>query len=255
VSVLILFAALVRIVFRLSDFRRYHLPVAGGLGVFASPLAFLVILFFVLRTVASQDVREDAVYIAVYMVMGAAWIAVAPELFLPGLSLRDDFFERRNVSAFLAISGFTLGAGFCFAGGNIGDGPGWWVVLFCAILGTATLALLWVLANLVTHIADRITIDRDPAIGLRTGGFLAGSGLILGRAEAGDWHSALSTIRDFALRGWPVLLLLVVFIACERFAKPKFRLNEQAIAIRGFFPALLYLVAAVWATLAQGTIQ
>ena len=236
-------------------FSRYDLPRASTNALlFALPVCLMIVLF-ILRTLASHDVREDNRYIAMYGLMGAAWIGLAPALFLPGISLRDDFFERRNSAAAITVVGHMLGATFCFAGGNIGDGPGWWVVVFCAIIANATLALLWFIANQFTHIADHITIDRDPAIALRAAGFFIGAGLILGRAVAGDWISLDATLRDFAIKAWPALLLLLLLALAERWAKPRFHRDEQALLARGLFPAMLYITLGLVVVLAQGQIE
>jgi uncharacterized membrane protein YjfL (UPF0719 family) len=222
--------------------------------LFALP-ACLGLVMLILRTMASHDVQNDGRYIAMYGFMGGAWIAIAPGVFLPGLSLRDDFFERRNTAAVLAVLGHMLGSTFCFSGGNIGDGPGWWVVVFCAALANATLAVLWVLANMLAPMAERISVDRDPAIGLRAAGFFVGTGLILGRAVAGDWISAEATVRDFALRAWPALMLLVLLVLSERGARPRFRRSEIALFSRGVIPAVAYAGLGLAVVLAQGRIE
>ena len=240
---------------RLSQFRRHGLPAAAAQGVVWAPLAGLVLVFWVLRTLASHDVREDGRYLIMYGLMGAAWLMVAPAWFLPGISVRDDFLERRNASAAYAVLGFMLASALCFAGGNIGDGPGWWVVVFCAALATLTMAGLWAAASGLTGLADRITIDRDPAIGLRVAGFFVGCGLILGRAVAGDWESFGATLRDFAGKAWPVLILLAGLIAMERMTGPRFKPEQIALMTRGVLPALFYVAAGLIAVMAQGAIE
>ena len=73
-------------------------------------------------------------------------------------------------------------AGDCFAGGNVGDGPGWWVVVFCAALSTGALFLLWGALQAATDLADSIVIERDGASAVRLAGFLVACGLVLGRS-------------------------------------------------------------------------
>jgi hypothetical protein len=240
---------------RVLRFSSYGLPRGSSTALLFSLPVCLLIVFWILRTLASHDVREDNRYIAMYGFMGAAWIGMAPAFFLPGISVRDDFLERRNTSAALAVLGYMLGSTFCFSGGNIGDGPGWWVVVFCAIIANLALMFLWLAANWFAPIADAITIDRDPAVGLRMAGFFVGCGLILGRAVAGDWHSLDATLRDFAVKAWPALILLVVLIVGERFSKPRFHRDEQALLARGLFPALFYVVIGLIAVLGQGAIE
>jgi uncharacterized membrane protein YjfL (UPF0719 family) len=254
-SGVVAFAIWLSTLIRIMRFNAYGLPRASANGLlFALPVCLLIV-FFILRTLASHDVRDDGRYIAMYGLMGAAWIGMAPAFFLPGISVRDDFLERRNSSAALTVLGYMLGSTFCFSGGNIGDGPGWWVVVFCALLANLTLLLLWTIANQFVPISDHITIDRDPAVGLRLAGFFVGCGLILGRAVAGDWHSLDATIRDFVLKAWPVLILLIVLILGERLAQPRFRRDEQAVMTRGLFPALFYVVFGLFAVLLQGAIE
>ena len=107
--------------------------------------------------------------------------------------------ERANGSASLAVAGAIIGITLAYAGGNIGDGPGWWVVVFCAALATLALFAAWMLLELASGVSDAVTVDRDPSAGMRLGGFLVACGLILGRS-AGDWISVDATVRDFVLR-------------------------------------------------------
>ena len=162
---------------------------AGRGWLNAAPLASGAALCAVLLGFASYDVQDDPVYVVFYMSMGAAWVGLAVRVVLPylGLSARDDVLERGNVAAAYAMGGAVLGLTLCFAGGNIGDGPGWWVVVFSALLSTGAFFISWFFLDKLTRLADVVTIDRDPAAGLRLAAFFAGSGLILGRAVAGNW--------------------------------------------------------------------
>jgi len=128
--------------------------------------------------------------------------------------------ERANPAAAYAIGGALLGITLCFAGGNIGDGPGWWVVVFSAALSTLAFFILWALLHRFTGLADAVTIDRDPASGLRLAGYFIGSGLILGRSVAGDWVSMQATVVDFVSTAWPVVLLWVAAVLMERTFRP-----------------------------------
>lgn len=210
-------------------------------------------LWVVLRRFSSFDVRDDMAYLSFYMAMGAAWVGLGARL-LPavGLSARDDVIERANGAAAQAIGGALLGLTFCFAGGNIGDGPGWWVVVFSALLSTAAFFLLWVLLDRFTHLADTVTIDRDPAAGLRLAGYFAGSGLILGRAVAGDWVSVAATVSDFARFGWPVLLLWGLAVLLERSLRPRPERHTSPVLTHGLGPLVLYLGLAAFFTAKAG---
>ena len=221
-------------------------PHGRGVLPWIIPVACAGILFSVLRTASSFDVRDSSTYTFFYMLMGLAWIGLTVRVSaFMGISARDDVIERRNGAASVAIAGAMLGVTFAFAGGNVGDGPGWWVVVFAAGLATVTLFVLWWALDVLTHVGDAITIDRDDATALRLAGFLVAAGVILGHAVAGNWVSSVDTVRDFYLAGWPVLLLFGFAILVER----SFRVSPQrprpAVLAYGFFPAIAYVIAAV----------
>jgi RsiW-degrading membrane proteinase PrsW (M82 family) len=118
-------------------------PQRDRIHIYLIPFPCMAGLFSILRDFASHDVRDSGVYLTFYMVMGAAWIGFAAGLTpLMGISVRDDSVERRNHAATIALTGALFGITFCFAGGNVGDGPGWWVVVFSAILSTDALFAL-----------------------------------------------------------------------------------------------------------------
>jgi uncharacterized membrane protein YjfL (UPF0719 family) len=189
---------------------------------------------------AADDVRGDSIYVFFYLVMGAAWVAVSIyTLALLGLSLRDDVVERGNRAAGVALAGALVGLTLCYAGGNIGNGPGWWVVVFSAGLATGTLFLLWFALDQVTGLADTVTIDRDRAAGLRLAGYFVAGGLILGRAVAGDWESAAGTVADFVRLGWPVAPLFLAAFLVERSFRPTPEKPEWPVALYGWVPFLL----------------
>jgi hypothetical protein len=68
--------------------------------------------------------------------------------------------------------GALLAVTLCYAGGNVGDVPGWWVVILSAALSTGTLLVAWLTLTGTAPIVDAVTVDRDPAAGLRLGAFL-----------------------------------------------------------------------------------
>lgn len=165
---------------------------------------------------SSYDVRESVVYIFFYMTMGIAAIPVGIGLLGKlGLSLRDDVIERRNPAARLALSGAIIGFTAAYAGSNIGDGPGWWVVVVCTGLAHGSLLLAWCILTLTCRVADRITIDRDEATGLRIGGWFIASGLILGRAAAGNWEGMSGAWTDFLSIAWGAWLLMAIAMLFE----------------------------------------
>jgi hypothetical protein len=211
-----------------------------------TPILAVLALFGVLRAAASFDVRDSPLYLTFYLALGVAWVGGAAQ-FLPALGLnpRDDVVERGNAAAAFAVAGAVLGLTGCFAGGNVGDGPGWWVVVFSAGLATGGLAIVWWLFERLTGIADLVTVDRDPAAGLRLGALLAAGGLILGRAVAGDWVSAAASLNDFVQVAWPALILAGAAALVERVARPTPETPAPPVALYGAPPALLYLAAAV----------
>jgi uncharacterized membrane protein YjfL (UPF0719 family) len=188
------------------------------------------------------------------MVLGAGWVGGITKL-LPftGISPRDDILERGNAAAAPAVAGALLAFTLCFAGGNIGDGPGWSVVIFSAGLASVTLALLWLLLDSLTGVCETITVERDPATGVRLGALLAAAGLVLGRSVAGDWVSGPATLHDFVVHAWPVLGLFGLAIVIERALRPSQNHPIRSVAMVGLVPALLYLAAALGYVVRLGT--
>ena len=214
------------------------------------PLLCVAVLFVVLKLAASHDVRDSWPYLMMYLVMGAAWVVLwTGTLRFVGVSVRDDALERRNPAASYAIAGVLVGLTLCFAGGNIGNGPGWWVVLFCAALSTVSLFAIWALVQSLGGTSELISVERDVASGVRLAGFLAAAGLICGRGAAGDWTGATNAARDFALIAWPVLPLAVVEVAASRMLKPTPQWPRPSVVASGLLPATVYLALAaayVW---------
>jgi len=219
------------------------------------PVVCAVTLFAILKTAASFDVRNDPLYLTFYMIMGAGWLGAVTKL-LPvvGLNAREDVLERANPAATPAIAGALLGFTFCFAGGNIGDGPGWWVVVFSAGLATLTLGVLLIFFDRLTGIADMVTIERDTAAGTRLGGLMIAAGLILGRAVAGDWISGLDTLGDLVTYGWPVLGVFMLAALIERQGQPTVESPTRSVALLGAPPALLYVAGAVAYVISLGRV-
>jgi uncharacterized membrane protein YjfL (UPF0719 family) len=219
-----------------------------------TPLICFGLLWFVLTTLASFDVVNNFTYLSFYMLFGATWLGFAVYIFpYWGVSPRDDVIERRNTSATYAIVGALIGVTFCFAGGNIGDGPGWWVVLFVASLATISFFVVWMILELATKIGESVTIDRDPSAGVRLGGFLIAAGLILGRGAAGDYKSLEQQFTDFAVHGAPVLILLLVAIVLESFLRPRVS-RPMSSALLGVLPALVYIGGAAFVVWSLGAV-
>jgi uncharacterized membrane protein YjfL (UPF0719 family) len=216
------------------------------------PLAGTAMLF-VLFNWSSHDVRDDPKYVIFYFIMWLGWTGLWNRL-LPylGLSCRDDVLERDNTAAGLAVGGGLLGVTFIFAGGNIGDGPGWWVVVFCAGIATATVLLFWMIGNQISQVQEAIIIDRDISAGWRTAGFFTGGGLILGRAVAGDWHSTQQTLADFAVKGWPVLILWGMAVGLDVISRPTPNRPAPNPLMFGVLPGCLLIAGGVGEVILQG---
>ena len=227
--------------FRISGAQRVRQTTT--LNVLAVALAVSALLIFiVLRTVASFDVVSDGRYQVMYLLLGLAWLRVAqPSFTFAGVSARDDVVERGNRAAALALAGAFVGTALCYAGGNIGDGPGWWVVVFCAALATVTLLMAWLMLTWFTPVTDAVVIDRDHASGLRLSGFLIAIGLILGRAVAGDWHSQSQTISDFVAALPAAGLILLIAIGIEWTVRLTPERPRGAMIGAGVLPAVLYV--------------
>lgn len=217
------------------------------------PLLAAACVSFVLFRWSSHDVRSDPVYIFFYFAMGFGWTGVLLRTFpYLGLNARDDMFERQNVASGLAVGGALLGGTFAFAGGNIGDGPGWWVVVFSAGLATGTLLLMWVIGNQISRVEESLSVDRDLASGWRTMGFFVSSGLILGRAVAGNWHSGSETFHDFVVKGWPALLVWGAAVAMDVMLRPSPSSPSRPLVACGLLPGLFLIAMGLLAALAQG---
>lgn len=217
-----------------------------------TPAVCMVLLYAILRSWAADDVRDSGTYMTFYMVAGAAWVGLITPLgsFL-GLSPRDDAVERQNLAAALATAGTLTGITFCFTGGNIGSGPGWWVVAFSAGLSTVSFFGLWALVEWPTGISESVTVERSLGAGLRLGGFLAGTGVILGRSVAGDWVSAQATVRDFIVIAWPALPLAGAAVVIERLWP--FEGDTPTEDAAGLFVAAVYVaVSFLYVFVVQG---
>jgi hypothetical protein len=204
------------------------------------------IIFAVILIGGSSDVRHAPHYLVMYVALGLAWLRGAEyALRYAGFTVRDDVVERGNGASLATAVGAFVGVTACYAGGNVGNGPGWWVVLFCAALATAGLAAAWIALDRAGGVVDVITIDRDLAAGWRSGGFLVATGVVLGRAVAGDWTGIGATVIDFAQVVWPLLLLGGVAVLVERIARPPVARPAAPTGVFGVLPALGYLGAAV----------
>ena len=219
--------------------RSLLLPLAVALTI-----AALTILF-VLRVWSDAVVRVTPSYQFMYFMLGVAWLKVVESLFVwGGVSARDDVMERGNAAAVPAIGGSLIGVACAYAGGNIGDGPGWWVVVVSAVCGSVALALVWMWLSRLTRVIDTITIDRDMAAGVRFGALMIACGAIAGRAVAGDWQGLEGLSVDFLTIAPAMLPLLVLAIGFERLGVPTRDRPHPPVVLYGAVPAVLFLSSA-----------
>jgi hypothetical protein len=175
-----------------------------------SLLAVLAINVTVLSGYSARDVRGDLIYFSMYLMMGLASSAltvVALRMF--GLRI-SDIVERGNRAAGVLLFCALVSNAFAYAGANIGDGPGFHVVLFSAGLSNGAIFLLAMLHAGIARTMYRILVDRDMGISVQFGCLLIACGLILGRAVAGTWVDTGQTLSDFVAVGWPAAALVVV---------------------------------------------
>jgi hypothetical protein len=206
-----------------------------------TPVVCLVLLLLCLERSAAKAVRESVFYTGIYMAMGAAVLGVSGHLFsFLGVSARNDVLERCNGAALIAIAGGLTGVILCFAGGNIGEGPGVEVVIVSAGAALCTWFALWYLLELLSGrvVAERTTVERDTGSGVRLAGLLVVNGVILGAAAAGDWARD-RFLRDFVVSAWPALVLTIATALIERIVKSRSSTGLSVLIVIG------YLVAAV----------
>ncbi len=194
----------------------------------------------------AAEIRADGSEVFWLTFAGAVWLILLTRLFAWfGLDFRDDAVERRNAAALVALCGAVMAVAVIYAGGSIGEGPSYFNNVFSAGLATLVLFVLWILLEIGANVSLSIAEERDLASGLRMCGFLLASGLLLGRAVAGDWHSENATLHDFVHDGWPAAALCAIALAVERFARPSRRRPFPPWPGYGLIPALFYLAVAV----------
>ena len=180
--------------------------------------------------------------------VGVIWLVISQQLFSWfGVSVRDDAVERKNPAALVALCGATVAVAIIYAAGNLGEGPSYLENVFSSGLGTLGFFGLWLLLELVWNVSNSIVEERDPASGLRLGAYLLATGLIFGRAVAGDWHSEIATVRDFMRDGWPAIPLWFMALIFETMLRPSRHRPFPAWRRCGLLPSMLYLgIAVVW---------
>lgn len=217
---------------------------AGRFALGLLPVAAFFIIVFVLLTMASFDVV--GFWIIFYIILGIVWIYGCTFLFQYCLDFRwfDDIILLDNKAAIPPAAGGFIGFVLIYAGANIGDGPGWWVVFIAGGLGLIVWLGLAVIINNYAQISEQITVERDIGCGIRYGAYLIASGMILARASGGDWTSMLATLVEF-LAAWPVIPLAALALFVEKWQARLMQDGEKSHLTASIFWAGVYIAFAV----------
>lgn len=187
------------------------------------PFVLFIIIYYTLRNLASFDVVNDTLFIIFYIFFGFTWIYLFNKLIFLfyDISWIDDIITNGNYAALSAYIGALLGITLIYAGANIGDGPGFWCVMVAGGIGAILWFILALLINKFTGIIERIVISRDLGSGIRFGGFLLSTGIILARGSGGDWFNFWQTIIDFS-DIWIIIPFAVLYLLIELYYKNKY---------------------------------
>lgn len=187
------------------------------------PFVLFIIIYYTLRNLASFDVVNDTLFIIFYIFFGFTWIYLFNKLIFLfyDISWIDDIITNGNYAVLSAYVGALLGITLIYAGANIGDGPGFWCVMVAGGIGAILWFTLALLINKFTGIIERIVISRDLGSGIRFGGFLLSTGIILARGSGGDWFNFWQTIIDFS-DIWIIIPFAVLYLLIELYYKNKY---------------------------------
>lgn len=187
------------------------------------PFVLFIIIYYTLRNLASFDVVNDTLFIIFYIFFGFTWIYLFNKLIFLfyDISWIDDIITNGNYAVLSAYVGALLGITLIYAGANIGDGPGFWCVMVAGGIGAILWFILTLLINKFTGIIERIVISRDLGSGIRFGGFLLSTGIILARGSGGDWFNFWQTIIDFS-DIWIIIPFAVLYLLIELYYKNKY---------------------------------
>ncbi len=204
----------------------------------------LVLLTYVLRHYADEEVRSNLGYQALFVsVWGVVLAGVTWSGSLAAWDPLDNGVMQRNRAVVCAVCGLWIGVTLLVAGANIGSGPTIYTTLGPLLLALAAAALLWISLATVTGLGASVSIERDVPSASRAAGFFTASGLVLGRAVAGHWESWDATRRDFLWQAWPLLALWAVAAVVERFTRPS--LNRMLPNWLAGIPGVVYVVMAL----------
>jgi uncharacterized membrane protein YjfL (UPF0719 family) len=211
-----------------------------------TPPAALAGLYFVLQHWADPKyVVGQLDYILLFMAGGLAWLMLTRSAIpLLGIAVRDDAIERRNTASAVAACGAMLGTMAIYAACNVGAGPTIWTTIFPALVATAAWLVLWLIVELTTRVSEDIAIERDTAAGVRQAGWSIATGLILGRAMAGDWTAWSDTFDAFGRLGWPALILAAAVVPLHWALRPTPSQPRRSTYTAGVIPATILIGVA-----------
>lgn len=211
-----------------------------GIGVARASMLFAGFWFwFVLQTGAASDIV--GYYTLLYVLLAFAVLLYAGFRFpVAGVYYPADVLERGNLAAALTLSGFALGTAFAFGGALTGEGPGWWVVVVFFFLAYWELRGNVALVARIGNLDEEMRLDRDASAGALLGAVALASGLVSGRAAAGDFTGWERDLPDYARRLWPLLVVALAGAlagAWSRFSPKKahVRVGASAALVLGGF--------------------
>lgn len=245
-----------------------------GLGLLRLAILFSGAWFaWVLVTAADSQVQ--GFYVFLYAALAYACLLWG-SLWRPILGVWDpaDVVERGNLAAAFVLVGFTFGTAFAFGGALTGDdvscagerfltrecqdihlaaGPGfppgtvgsggWHIVLVFFLLAYVELrANVTLVDRIGGGLARQARLERDVSAGLLLGAVAVASGLVAGRAAAGDFISWGDALGDYWRRLWP-LLVIPILASLVGFATTD---HAGKAAIRGATSAALVVGGVLW---------
>jgi uncharacterized membrane protein YjfL (UPF0719 family) len=213
----------------------------------ATPAVALAILWLVLsRWADPSEVVGHLDYQLLFLAGGTLWLwTTAVSMQLLGIHPIDDALDRSNPAAAAAVAGALLGSMAVYAGANIGSGATIWTTVFPAFVATVVWLVLWAVVEAMSSPSEAITVERDLAAGIRHGGWLVASGMVLGRSVAGDFVSWDATFSDLLRMAWPAVPLAMGAVALHLRLRPTEQVPHPKVFMAGVLPAAFFVVLAV----------
>jgi hypothetical protein len=241
-----------------------------GLGILRATILASGVWFTIVLT-AFSDENIVGKYVALYAGLAYACLLWGG-LWRPVMRIWStaDVVERGNLAAALLLAGFLVGTMFAFGGaltgedtscrGDNADRPvcqeiqdmdpgatygtgGWHVVLVFFLLAYFELrANMSFVDRLGGGLSRQVRLDRDASAGILLGAVAIASGLISGRAAAGDFEGWRPAFSDYGQRLWPILVVPAVgalagFLTTDR---------PDRMLWRGLVAITLVAAAGVW---------